>query len=230
MGKKTSNLNGCKLIFQLRADPSSSTGVKDLQGNIWAVEGNSKLEIGKDPFEGNNAFKIDALNGSKWLVLKSGNALWNKDSIPNFTLATWMKIEKFGGNGFALPLSICGNGHASLSPMVCGNSMQYLYDGTASPQAVTKTDDNTTGWNYFEFGFEGTILRIFRNGKLLSTNTITRSFAGLHQDLNWIGQYQWWLNYGVNGSTFYLCDYCLMEGVLHRANYEVPKQIMEWVN
>lgn len=210
-----------RFIFQIRTDPSSTTGIKDLQGNTWAVQNNQKLDYVQDPFGGNNAFKIDSLTTWKWLVLKNGNALWSKDSIPNFTLAVWVKLERFGHFGTTIPFSVCNGGYECIVLAVQASTMSYQENGIKKI-TYANTGDNSGKWNYFEWSFEGTTLRFFKNGKLLDTKTIPRSFAGLHQAANWIGQFQWEPNYGSNGSIFYLYDFCLLEGVLHKKDYEVP--------
>ena len=218
-----------KFISQIRADSSSTTGIKDLQGNIWEVFNHTKLTYSPDPFGKNDAIKIESYDGAgNFLTLEQANAIWSKEIMPNFTLASWVKFDRaseYGAQIFTINDKTAG--YSCCTIVLEENDISYQSYGTSGPDLMVPAGSNKQ-WFYLEVSFENTLMRIFKNGKLLKEATVIRRFKNFHDVYNWLGQWPWSPNYKLNGSTFHIFDFCLIEGVLHKKNYTPPRSYLSF--
>lgn len=217
-----------KFISQIRADSSSTTGIKDLQGNIWEVFNHTKLTHSPDPFGKNDAIKIESYGGAgNFLTLKQANAIWSKEIMPNFTLASWVKLDRARDRAHIFTINDKTRGSFSCTIILRENDIGYITYGTNYPDPMVPAGSNKQ-WFYLEVSFEDTLMRIFKNGKLLKEATVIRRFKNFHDVYNWLGQWPWEPNYSLNGSTFHIFDFCLIEGVLHKKNYTPPRSYLSF--
>lgn len=208
----------CKFLSRVRYDATSSTGVKDLEGNTWEVQNHTKLSNGADPFDGQEAIFVCGNSDQQILRLISGTSKFLNVNVPNFTVATWLKPIMFGGWKAAIFYQFY-NALFSVRP----NGMGMGSHG--STENWTTTPNEINKWAYYEISFEGNMIRFFKNGHMIYSNANHWRNDGHICARNGDTRIGSWLtnqSYSQNTSKFYIYDFDVIEGVAHTSDYDVP--------
>lgn len=206
-------------LVRMRYDANEATHVKDLVGGYTiTTDTGGAVPAAADPFGGNNALDISGLQikygGSKEISgLKSTVVAWVKfvsgyDSRNN----TFVNNEDYGGyNGRLCHFTDGGY------PEVQTGFLNY-----AGVKAANRISGNV--WHYCEFSTDNNLVRIFVDGtKVLEQTLSSLTSYPLWKNANGtmqIGGFDW--NSGWNKFTGYIYDFCILNGVWHTENYNVP--------
>lgn len=204
-------------LVRMRYDANEATHVKDLVGGytITTTTGGA-IPAAADPFGGNNALDLDPAS-----IYYSGATEIKGD----VTIATWIKFSQTKGVILG-PQNPGGNQNTSCRVIFAPSGKYGICtqrtnsDQVVSPDAVTA---NT--WHYYELSTEGNLVRIFVDGVLVKQETNTL-----------LSTYDWWKlanNIMMIGNTYdnptvankfygHIYDFCMIDGVWHTANYNVP--------
>jgi hypothetical protein len=204
-------------LVRMRYDASQSTHVKDLVGGYTITTDNGAVPAADDPFGGNNALNLNDV------VIKYGGA--KQISGEKSTVACWVKLT----DGYASRNNHlgCSAGYMGSSVgralVIPGGKVEIQTSFSAYPAGVTSSMTPNI-WHYLEVSTDGNIERIFIDGILSYQGADSRlTSAPLWKHANydmWIGGFSY--NYDWNKLKGHIYDYCILNGVWHTENYNVP--------
>lgn len=219
---------GLNFLVRMRYDASESTHVKDLTGRYTiTTPTGAAFSSAPDPFGGNNALNFNAAaNARNWIIYGGNSVIKSK----KMTVAFWAYyLSAGGGHNTFLRASPEGGSHLQVM-------LEGLRPGirTANTSAdLNKTDAAITinSWHYIEISIDNGIYRIFVDGVLKKTGTNSNyntyySFKEANETF-WIGQYPNGSWYDSNYNHAYIYDLCIMDGVWHTENYNVPTSYIQ---
>ena len=207
-------------LVRMRYDASEATHVKDLVGGYMITTNTGgAVPAAADPFGGNNALNLNDL----WLIYGGIKAIQSN----RMTVTCWVKVASGPRN-----VLIVDGGNASNNLMISfyfnkSWSVQTQNAGDADVVYGNKTVvDNK--WHFFEFSFDGTLCRAFVDGILDKTwtnpNLATYNFFKKPSTDMWVGQFPYLPNYDYNKFKGRIYDFCILNGVWHTENYNVPTE------
>lgn len=201
-------------LVRMRYDANEATHVKDLVGGYTITTNTGgAVPAAADPFGGNNALDIRDL----WIYYNGAKAI----SGTKATVCFWFKPTDDSGN----LLSNDHNGDEARS--IIFDSQKIYYAGNARFNYKEHPSINITKeWHFVEVSTDGNIVRLFIDG-VLAYQGID---SGNAKQPNWkdangrmiIGNWGYKSNYKNNHCQCYLYDFCILNGVWHTENYNVP--------
>lgn len=144
--------------------------------------------------------------------LTCGSKTFNIASNGGFTAVCYIKFNSFASSARIFDF---GNGQASNNVLVgtfstSGDLYFHMYNGATSYQSTSATGFATTGWNLlaFRYTYSNNGVEFFKNGALISSNTITgANITNKTWSTTYIGRSHWadpYANWSMAG--FYAVD------------------------
>lgn len=205
-------------LVRMRYDANEATHVKDLVGGYTIATKSGAIPYCADPFGGNNA--LDMRDN---YIAYDGEKIIPGDKS---TVCFWVKYFSEGQNyivcsddqeNTANDLRSVATERGNFSWVIRkSNSYSFIKSGYNPP---------TNQWLYVEVNSDGAIGRIFVNGTLLIAGTAAAlSSVNMWKKANkkmFIGNSRWNYNSNdkLNGALY---DFCILNGVWHTENYNVP--------
>lgn len=201
-------------LVRMRYDANEATHVKDLVGGYTITTNTGgAVPAAADPFGGNNALDIRDL----WIYYNGAKAI----SGTKATVCLWFKPTDDNGTF----LSNDHNGDSARTITYTSSKMWYAGDGMRNPGTAANIN-LTQQWHFVEVSTDGDTFRIFIDGVLGYQGTDTRN----ERQPNWkdangrmiIGNWGWKNNEKSTHCQCYIYDFCILNGVWHTENYNVP--------
>ena len=161
----------------LCCNSDQTTSATTTPGTISAG-GDPAVETGPFPFDPSGKYSVGFDGSSDYLSI-ADNAAW--DIGTNYTAECWFNLDALTGNGWdAIFGQWPGSNNASTNTWVLeyvgsSGSALYFYYNDASTTVQNKSLGNVSlgSWHHFAFSKEGSDTRLFIDGSLLHTFTIS---------------------------------------------------------
>jgi hypothetical protein len=200
-------------LVRMRYDANEATHVKDLVGGYTITTNTGgAVPAAADPFGGNNALNLNDI-----YVIYAKNNVIPGDS----TVCFWAKLTG-GVRNFILSDSSSYSRDACLkdSKLAIVANSTYISAPSAAP--------NITDWHFYEINSNGNLYRLFVDGILVASGTNSNLTSGnmryyKRENYNlYIGFYYWDYEYNNNKFRGHIYDFCILDGIWHTENYNVP--------
>jgi hypothetical protein len=209
-------------LVRMRYDANEATHVKDLVGGYTITTQNASggsggaIPAATDPFGGNNALNLNN-------VVISYSGAKEIDGLTS-TIACWVKLP----DRATQQALICGpNGNND------GRDNRAIFFTDNKVAIATGLGDFVTispsvsdsNWHFYEINTDNTTVRCFIDGVLKGTisdsSLSTYRYWKRANNKMWIGAWAWreGTSFLQNASIY---DFCILNGVWHTENYNVP--------